>query len=158
MDMIIVLCAKYLLYVMVIAVAAYWFLSPRVNKTELALAAIVALPLAYALARLAGMFVSHQQPFAAQDFAPLILHEVDNSFPSDHSAIAGALAGIASLYNRSLGIMLWVLAVAVAAGRVLSGLHYPMDAVAGLMLGGLSAALAYWCVHLYFSARSHTGA
>ncbi len=158
MDTLIVFCAKHLLLVMAIGLAAYWFSSPRVGKVELALAALVALPLAYGLARLVGMLFSHQQPFAQFSFEPLIPHEVDNSFPSDHSAAAGALAGLASLYNRMLGILLWVLAVAVAAGRVLSGLHYPVDAIVGLVLGGLCAAFAYWCVHLYFSARAHTGA
>lgn len=158
MDAIIIFCAKYLLFVIAIAVAAYWALSPRANKTELALTAIVALPLAYALARLAGLFFSHAQPFSVYHYEPLIPHAVDNSFPSDHSTAAGALAGVASLYNRALGILLWILAVGVAAGRVLAGLHYPVDAVVGLVLGGLSAAAAYWCVHLYFSARSHTGA
>jgi undecaprenyl-diphosphatase len=158
MDFILIFCAKYLLYVIAIAVAAYWLLSPRAGKIELALTAIAALPLAYAVARLAGLFFSHPQPFSVFHYEPLIPHEVDNSFPSDHSAIAGALAGVASLYNRALGVLLWILAVAVAAGRVLSGLHYPVDAVTGLVLGGLSAAIAYWCVHLYFSARPHTEA
>jgi undecaprenyl-diphosphatase len=158
MDTVIIFCAKYLLFAIAIALCAYWLLSPRANRTELALAAVAALALTYAMARLAGLFFHHQQPFAQFDYAPLIPHAVDNSFPSDHSAIAGAMAGIASLYNRGLGILLWVLAVAVAAGRVLSGLHYPVDAVTGLVLGGLSAAAAYWCVHLYFSARTHTGA
>jgi undecaprenyl-diphosphatase len=155
-DTVIIFCAKYLLFVMALAVAAYWLLSPRADKRELALAAIVALPLAYGLARLAGMFMSHAQPFSVYDYAPLIPHEVDNSFPSDHSAAAGVLAGLASLYNRALGILLWVLAVAVGIGRVLSGLHYPVDAVVGLVLGGLCAMAAYWCVHLYFSTRGHT--
>lgn len=157
MDTLIIFCAKYLLFVMAIAMAAYWALSPRVNKVELALAAVAALPLAYGLARLAGMLFSHAQPFSVYHYEPLISHEVDNSFPSDHSAAAGVLAGLASLYNRALGILMWVLALGVAAGRVLSGLHYPVDAVAGLMLGGLCAALSYWCVHAYFSRQTHTG-
>lgn len=156
MDTLIILCAKYLLFVMALALGAYWLLSPRAHKVELAAAAIVALPLAYALARVAGLFFHHEQPFAVYDYAPLIPHAVDNSFPSDHATLAGALAGIASLYNRALGILMWVLAVGVAAGRVLSGLHYPVDAVVGLVLGGLAAAVAYWGVHLYFSARLHT--
>jgi undecaprenyl-diphosphatase len=158
MDTLIVFCAKYLLFVMAIALAGYWALSPRANRAELALSAIAALALAYGLARLAGLFFSHAQPFSVYGYEPLIPHAVDNSFPSDHSAAAGVLAGVASLYNRGLGILMWVLALAVAAGRVLSGLHYPVDGVAGLVLGGLAATAAYWCVHLYFSARSHTGA
>ena len=157
MDTLIIFCAKYMLFVMAIAMAAYWLLSPRANKIELALAALLALPLAYGLSRLAGMLFSHAQPFSVYGYEPLIPHEVDNSFPSDHSAAAGVLAGLASLYNRGLGILMWVLAVAVGAGRVLSGLHYPVDAVVGLVLGGFCAAFAYYCVHTYFSTRGHTG-
>ena len=155
-DFLIVFCAKYLLFIMAIALAAYWLRSPRINRLEFAAAAAAALALAYAFARLAGLFFSHEQPFAALGFEPLVPHEVDNSFPSDHAALAGALATIAGLYNRGLGMLLWVLAVAVASGRVLAGLHYPVDVIAGLGIGGLSAAAAYWCVHLYFSTRSHT--
>ncbi len=153
MDTLIVFCAKYLLFVIALALGAYWFLSPRANRAELALSALGALALAYALARLAGLFFSHVQPFAAEGYEPLIAHEVDNSFPSDHSAAAAALAGVASLYNRGLGVLLWVLALGVALGRVLSGLHYPVDAVAGLMLGGLCAMLSFWLVRLYFITR-----
>lgn len=155
-DLIIIFCAKYLLYICALALGAYWLLTPRAHKTELALVAIAALPLAYATARVAGLFMSHPQPFSVYGYEPLVPHAVDNSFPSDHSAAAGAIAGIASLYSRPLGILLWILAVATAAGRVLAGLHYPVDAIVGLVLGGLCAAAAYASVHLYFSTRSHT--
>jgi undecaprenyl-diphosphatase len=156
MDAVIVFCAKYLLALCALALLAYGFLSPRVNRTQFLLQAALALALAYALARLAGFLFSHEQPFAALHFTPLIPHDIDNSFPSDHAALAGALAGVASLYNRTLGSLLWVLAVAVAAGRMLAGLHYPIDVVAGLVLGGLAAAVAGWAVHKYFSAAQHT--
>jgi undecaprenyl-diphosphatase len=155
-DFLIIVFAKYLIYVMALALAAYWLLTPRSSKVELALVTLAALPLAFALARIAGLFYSHNQPFATLHFAPLIPHAVDNAFPSDHSALAGALAGVASLYNRALGILMWVLAIAVAVGRVLAGLHYPVDATAGLVLGGLAAAIAFYCIHRYFSAGAHT--
>ncbi|HEY4502111.1 MAG TPA: phosphatase PAP2 family protein [Candidatus Paceibacterota bacterium] len=155
-DFIIIFCAKYLLYISALALGVYWLRSPRINRLEFAAAAAAALALAYALARLAGLFFSHYQPFATQGFDPLIPHAVDNSFPSDHAALAGALAGVASLYNRGLGVLLWILAVAVAAGRMLAGLHYPVDVIVGLVLGGIAAAAAYWSIHLYFSTRSHT--
>jgi undecaprenyl-diphosphatase len=156
MDQVIIFCAKYLIFFMALAMATYWLVSPRANKTELALVAAVALPLAYGVARIAGMLYGHQQPFAEFEYEPLVPHGVDNSFPSDHSAAAGVLAGVASLYNRSLGLLMWILAVAVAAGRMLAGLHYPVDVIVGLVLGGVCAAFAYWGVHLYFSPRLHT--
>lgn len=156
LDMVIVFAGKYLVYLMVFAVAVYALLSPRVHKLQFAAAALAGMALAYALARLAGVFFSHEQPFAAFGYMPLIAHEVDNSFPSDHAALAGVLAGLVGLYNRGLGLLLWVLAVGVGAGRMLAGLHYPLDIIVGLVLGGLCAAGAHTLVHLYFSTRTHT--
>lgn len=155
-DFLIIFCAKYLLYIIAIALAVYWLRSPRVERLEFAATVAAALVLAYGVARLAGLFFSHIQPFAAVGFEPLIPHEVDNSFPSDHTTLAAALAAIAGLYNRGFGVLLWVLAVCVAAGRMLAGLHYPVDVIAGILIGGLAAVVASYCVHLYFSARSHT--
>lgn len=155
-DAAIVFAAKYLIALMALALAAYGLLSPRAGRARFALEALGALALAYALARLAGLLLHHEQPFATFHFEPLIPHAVDNSFPSDHAALAGAMAGVASLYNRGFGILMWLFAVGVAAGRMLAGLHYPEDVIAGLMLGGLAAVLASLAVHYSFSAFHHT--
>lgn len=156
-DFIIIFCAKYLLYICALALFVYWLRSPRLDRLQFAATVAASLALAYGLARLVGLFFSHYQPFALQGFDPLIPHEVDNSFPSDHAAAAGALAGVAGLYNRGLGLLLWILAAAVAVGRVLAGLHYPVDVVVGLVLGGLSATVAYQVFHRYFRPSAHTG-
>jgi undecaprenyl-diphosphatase len=152
-DAIIIFAAKYLLFVMALAVAAYWFVVPRERRLRYALECMLALPLAYGLSRLAGLLFSHPQPFSAYDYEPLIPHEIDNSFPSDHSAAAGVLAAVSSLYHRGLGVLMWIAALGIGAARMFAGLHYPIDVVVGLMLGGLSAIAAYSAVHLYFSTR-----
>ncbi|MFY1686867.1 phosphatase PAP2 family protein [Plantactinospora sp. WMMB782] len=64
----------------------------------------------------------------------------DWSFPSNHSTVAGGLAaGLVLLAPR-----LWYLAVpvagAVAALRVVAGVHYPHDVLAGLLLGAAASA------------------
>lgn len=155
-DFLIVFGAEYFVYLAALGLGAYWFYSRYTNARELAIVTLLVLPVAWALARLAGMLISHEQPFAAGGFEPLLPHEVDNSFPSDHAALVGALAGVATLYNRALGILLWMLALGTGVARILAGLHYPQDVVAGLLIGLISAVAVYWCVHLYFSTRSHT--
>ncbi|MEA2461473.1 MAG: hypothetical protein QOH90_1650 [Actinomycetota bacterium] len=64
-----------------------------------------------------------------------------SSFPSGHSASAVAFATAAGMEVPELAIPLGILAGAVAASRVYTGVHYPGDVVAGAMLGaGLAVA------------------
>jgi len=71
------------------------------------------------------------------------LHVSGVSFPSAHTYIAFALATSVFLYgHRRLGIILFVLAILVAVGRVGAGLHYPSDAIAGALVGIISGVLA----------------
>lgn len=82
------------------------------------------------------------------------LHEIGGwSFPSGHSAGAGMLACVAVLltivltgrgWRRRLLIALWtVLALGIAAHRVLLGVHYLTDVIAGLSFG-IAVTVALW--------------
>lgn len=155
-DTLIVFLGTYLIFVMIVATAVYGFSSPKVRWLEYGASILGALALGYILARVGGLFFYHEQPYHVLDYTPLIAHEIDNAFPSDHAVVAGVLAGIASLYNRGFGLLMWLLALGVAAGRMLAGIHYPADVIAGLILGGVCAAAAHTLVHLYFSRSLHT--
>ncbi|TNH30765.1 phosphatase PAP2 family protein [Micromonospora orduensis] len=65
----------------------------------------------------------------------------DWSFPSNHATIAGALAVTTLLLSRRLGLVALPLAALAAFSRVFVGVHYPHDVAAGVLLGGLVAAL-----------------
>lgn len=61
----------------------------------------------------------------------------DFSFPSDHCVMAGAfVAGLAFL-GRRWALPAAALAVLLAFTRVYTGVHYPSDAAAGLVIGAL---------------------
>lgn len=131
MDALAIFGAKYLIYLIMLVFAI--FLYQRWSRKMLILTA-VSLPVAYVCARVAGMFYSHIQPFALHNTTPLIAHAVDNAFPSDHTLIAAVLATIILLYNRNLGLLLWVAVLGVGAARVYAGLHYPIDVVASALI------------------------
>ncbi len=64
----------------------------------------------------------------------------DWSFPSNHAAVAGAVA-VAVLWSAvRLGTAVLVIAAAAAASRVVVGVHFPHDVVAGFLLGAVVAA------------------
>lgn len=80
------------------------------------------------------------RPFYEQGLSPLTLTVPFNgSFPSDHSAFVFALATALWLKDKSLGLIYFLGALLVGLGRVLGGVHYPVDIVGGAILGVFSA-------------------
>ncbi len=76
------------------------------------------------------------RPFNINGFPTLtITNPNDNSFPSGHTTSAFALATAVFIVNRKLGILMFVLALFVGLGRVLSNVHYPVDILGGAVLG-----------------------
>jgi undecaprenyl-diphosphatase len=103
------------------------------------LGAVVALVIAAAL----GHLWPEPRPFVAGHFAPLVPHGSDPGFPSDHLTALGAMTAGAWLAWRRVGLVLLLVSLVVAAGRVLAGLHYPVDVLAGFVTGGACASLAW---------------
>lgn len=78
--------------------------------------------------------------FTALTFAPLGFTRGWNAFPSGHATTMGALAVLATKLWPRAWLLAWGLAVVVGISRVLVGMHYPSDVVAGLALGSVLAA------------------
>ena len=87
------------------------------------------------------------RPFAQfSDLTPLIkTREAFASFPSSHAITISALAGALFLIGSfQLGVLFSIGALLVAVGRVMAGVHWPSDVLAGLILGFLTV----WFVKL----------
>lgn len=65
------------------------------------------------------------------------------SFPSGHTLHAVAFALVACAYYPGLGVLLFPFALLTAVSRVVLGLHYPSDVLAGAALGALIAAASF---------------
>jgi undecaprenyl-diphosphatase len=63
------------------------------------------------------------------------------SFPSGHTLHAVAFTWQAVAAFPELGLVLVPLALAIAASRVVLGLHYPTDVLVGALLGAASGAI-----------------
>lgn len=96
-----------------------------------------------ALVKLAGSVFLEPRPFVVERLHPLLAHAPDNAFPSDHLAACGL--AFAYLWPRSKYSASAVLLLAglIAYARVAAHLHWPLDVVAGFLLGALAAALAH---------------
>ena len=74
----------------------------------------------------------------------VVMHcNTDGGLPSDHAVMAGAVAAGVWLVNRRLGIVAAIAAIVMAFARVYVAAHYPLDVLAGLVLGALISVVGY---------------
>lgn len=67
-----------------------------------------------------------------------------SSFPSGHAASAAAFATGVALEMPAAAVPAGVLAAAVGASRVVTGVHYPSDVLGGFAIGVAAAAATLW--------------
>ncbi|MEV6727875.1 phosphatase PAP2 family protein [Streptomyces sp. NPDC051364] len=128
-------------------IAVWWRARTQAGPRAVALAVLA--PLATAVAYVASeavkSAVNEERPCRAVAGAAASLVACpapgDWSFPSNHSAIAGAAAIALALAVRRLALLTVPLALLMAFSRVFVGVHYPHDVGVGLLLGGSLAAL-----------------
>lgn len=118
----------------------------RTAGARAAVAATAGTALALALGRLISELVQRPRPFV--DHPALHVYgsrAADFSFPSDHATAAFAIATAIVLRSRGWGAVALLMAAVLSVGRVIIGVHYPTDVIAGAALGS-AAALALWLV------------
>ena len=119
--------------------------------------AVLSVLISLAMTALIAYFYWRARPFAALGFDPLIFKSaLDKSFPSDHAVTASSLATILFLYHKNSGYWGIAAAVLIGLGRVLAGVHYVSDVLAGAGLGVL-AALIVFKISANASGRIHDG-
>jgi undecaprenyl-diphosphatase len=89
------------------------------------------------LASFGKSIISRHRPFVHQLGPPTTTH----SFPSGHAATSFACATVLSAYAPRLRVPLFALATLIALSRLYNGDHFPLDVLAGALLGVLTALL-----------------
>ncbi|MFT6914216.1 MAG: undecaprenyl-diphosphatase [Motiliproteus sp.] len=86
--------------------------------------------------------ITRARPYAVDRRIVLGTEPLDQfSFPSGHTLHAVSFSTISIDHYPSLGWLLVPFTLLVALSRVLLGLHYPSDVLAGALLGGVVASL-----------------
>ncbi|AJF65795.1 phosphatase PAP2 family protein [Streptomyces vietnamensis] len=130
----------------VLFLAGWWRSREGSSRTmALALLAPVATGFGYVASEALKSLVDEERPCRAVAGAPVSLVACpphgDWSFPSNHSAIAGAAAIALALSWRGIVWLTVPMALLMAFSRVFVGVHYPHDVTVGLLLGSLVAFL-----------------
>jgi undecaprenyl-diphosphatase len=133
-------CAEYLVYI-VFLVAILW-LAYALYKREFARIGwfVLNLVVAFVLLEIAKHAYIEQRPFVSHHVTQLVTHAANQSFPSDHTTGASAIAlGFLGFTRfKKTGILLFLAALLIGFARIFVGVHYPDD-IGGAVLIALIA-------------------
>lgn len=85
--------------------------------------------------------VGRVRPYELREVALLIKAPHDASFPSGHTAVSFAAAGVLALRKSRLAVPALILASIIAFSRLYLYVHFPTDVLGGLLVGLLCALL-----------------
>ena len=130
---------------MALSVIALWFgarsLSQRKRNQRAVIASAFAVVLVCLWILLLTDIIQRPRPSEVHAINLLGYLRVDPSFPSEFAAVAFAFATPVWIENRKAGIAIGCLAFLWCFGRVYCGIHYPLDILAGALIGILTAFL-----------------
>jgi undecaprenyl-diphosphatase len=127
-----------------VAVFGLWLLDAPRRSSVMRLACasgLAAAALGLVLNQLVILVWQRPRPYQEHpgSIVPLIAPSHDPSFPSDHAAAAFAIAIAVLLVAPKAGRVFVAWALLIAVSRVLVGVHYPSDVIAGAAVGATAA-------------------
>lgn len=94
-------------------------------------------------------FVKRSRPYQQYKMKPITSHFFSeetterNSFPSRHMSAYAPIAFVIALADPTLGMFLLGVVLITGLARVILGFHHPADIIGGILLGAVTASVAY---------------
>ncbi len=145
-DAIIVFFADYLQYVLAAIFILFIYLGNYQNRQKLQIFLVTAVSMLVArfgVTNLIRFIYPRPRPFVVYKVNQLIPEGI-NGFPSGHAALFFAIAMVIYFYNKKWGAWFFAAAVLMALARVVAGVHYPLDILAGAVIGALTAWAVFY--------------
>jgi undecaprenyl-diphosphatase len=155
LDGVMIFCARDLIYV-VFAIALAWLLLALYRHDFGAAAFFVTnLVVAFILLQIARHAYIEPRPFVTWHVTQLMPHAADQSFPSDHTTAASAIAFGLMLFAKlwKSGAVLLLVALVIGFARIFAGVHYPVDIGGGVLTAAVSAAIVYAVYRFWWLQR-----
>ena len=140
MNFFVIFAARYLIYLSLLSIPYLWVRRKRHDLIRI----IVSVAVAWIMEEGLNLLFSVPRPFVAGGFTPLVnipVTEYYASFPSGHATFLAALGTAVFFTEKRLGVLIFILGILTGVGRVMAGVHYPIDIIAGLLLGSMVAGL-----------------
>jgi undecaprenyl-diphosphatase len=149
-DFLGIFLADYLQYILFIFLLYLLFSKKhkKQNRAMIIVATMSAVFARYIIKPIILFFYTTPRPFIFfPEIQPLIkVWQIENfhSFPSGHALIFFALGTTMFLFNKKLGSLFLFSAVLISISRVYVGVHWPIDILAGAILGILTGFFMYY--------------
>jgi len=140
LDNLAVFLAEYFQYIVIFSLFVFLFVRFQKYWKMVMLAIASAFFSRFIIVEVIRWFWQRPRPFVNNNVNLLITHN-EFAFPSGHAAFFFAIATIVYLYNKKIGILFFVSAFLISLARVFCGIHWPLDILAGAVVGILSGLL-----------------
>ncbi len=138
LDGIFIFCAQWLGYLLILFLIIL-FLKGK-NRRGIIVALISAIIARFVFVEAIRYFVYSPRPFLVlENIHQLVGHDMESSFPSGHASFFFALAMSVYFFNKKTGLAFLILAGLISIARIFVGIHWPLDILAGAVLGVLTS-------------------
>lgn len=101
--------------------------------------------LAWVVAESIKLSFPEPRPFSVLQNAHALIRPEDlQTFPSGHATFFSALATVLYFYHRRLAAIYALGALLIGIARIAAGVHWPVDILAGYILGGAIGVAVYY--------------
>lgn len=117
------------------------------NKLMVVLASTASIIAVFLVKPIILLFYAKPRPFVAlphlEPLTSVFKLEDWQSFPSGHSLFFFSLAMVICLFNKRVGLVYFGLAVLIGFARIYTGVHWPLDILAGAVIGMVVGCIAF---------------
>lgn len=135
--------ARDLIFLLIVGTGVVLAVAPQKDRVRFAVLGTLGGAIAFVLSRLVKLMYFSSRPFTVDGIPPIIPHEADNGFPSDHALLAFTLAAIIYTQNRKVGIAFFIFAALIGIARVFLHIHSPIDIIGSLAISLITVLAAH---------------
>jgi undecaprenyl-diphosphatase len=157
-DWLIIFIADWLPYVASIFLFGIFLWRRKFSKNALVsvcFSIVIALIVRFPLVFLIQLFINRSRPFVVdRNIVNILGYPQTSSFPSGHASFFFPLAAALFIFDKRLGSLLFLFVTLMGFARIIAGVHWPTDILAGALLGILGVFIIYLLFKRFFATQA----